>query len=138
MPPRGRPESVMARSERPLSPHLQIYRWYFTMALSIGHRVTGIALALGLLLLTWWLLALASGPEVFATVQAAMHSWFGVLVRFIYTFILFYHMANGVRHLVWDAGYGLHPVTAYQSGIAVLGFAGGATILVWLALAIGG
>ena len=96
----------MARSERPLSPHLQIYRWYLTMALSIGHRVTGIGLALGLMLLTWWLLALAAGPEAFATVQAVMRSWPGVLVLFLYTFVLFYHLGNGIRHLVWDAGYG--------------------------------
>jgi succinate dehydrogenase / fumarate reductase cytochrome b subunit len=130
--------SVMARSERPLSPHLQIYRWYFTMALSIGHRVTGIAMALGLLLLTWWLLALASGPGAFATVQAAMHSWVGAPVLFVYTFVVFYHMGNGVRHLVWDAGYGLDPTTAYQSGLGVLGFAGAATVLVWLGLALGG
>ena len=128
----------MARSERPLSPHLQIYRWYLTMALSIGHRVTGIGLALGLLLLTWWLLALASGPAAFATVQAVMHSWLGVLVLFIYTFVLFYHLGNGVRHLVWDAGYGFDVEVAARSGIAVLGFAGIATVLVWLVLAIAG
>jgi succinate dehydrogenase cytochrome b subunit len=128
----------MARSERPLSPHLQIYRWYFTMALSIGHRVTGIGLALGLLLLTWWLLALASGPEAFATVQAVMHSWIGGLVLFVYTFVLFYHLANGVRHLAWDAGYGFELPTAINSGIAVLGFAGALTVLVWLVIAIAG
>lgn len=128
----------MARSERPVSPHLQIYRWYLTMALSIGHRVTGVGLALGLLLLTWWLLALASGPEAFATVQAAMHSWFGVLVLFIYTFVVFYHLGNGVRHLVWDAGYGFDIEVAAHSGIAVLAFAGVATVLFWLVLEIVG
>ena len=84
----------MAQAERPLSPHLQIYRWYFTMALSIAHRVTGVGLALGLMLVTWWLLALASGPEAFATVQAVMRSWFGVLVLFLYTLVLFYHWAT--------------------------------------------
>ncbi len=128
----------MARSERPLSPHLQIYRWYLTMALSIGHRVTGIGLALGLVLLTWWLLALASGPEAFATVQAVMHSWLGVLVLFLYTFVLLYHLGNGIRHLVWDAGYGFDIEVAARSGIAVLVFAGVATVLVWLVLAIAG
>jgi succinate dehydrogenase / fumarate reductase cytochrome b subunit len=130
--------SVMARSERPLSPHLQIYRWYFTMALSIGHRVSGVGLALGLLLLTWWLLALASGPDAFATVQAVMHSWLGRLVLFVYTFVLFYHLANGVRHLAWDLGYGFELRTAISSGIAVLAFAGALTVLLWLALAIVG
>jgi len=128
----------MARAERPLSPHLQVYRWYFTMALSIGHRVSGVGLALGLVLLTWWLLALASGPEAFATVQAVMHSWFGVLVLFAYTFVLFYHLANGVRHLAWDMGYGFELPTAIASGIAVLVFAGAMTVLVWLVIAIAG
>ncbi|HSA79429.1 MAG TPA: succinate dehydrogenase, cytochrome b556 subunit [Geminicoccaceae bacterium] len=128
----------MARSERPLSPHLQIYRWYLTMALSIGHRVSGIGLALGLLLLTWWLLALASGPEAFATVEAVKDSWIGVLVLFGYTFVLFYHLGNGIRHLVWDAGYGFDIRVAAQSGLAVLAFAGAMTLLVWLAIAIAG
>lgn len=128
----------MARSERPLSPHLQVYRWYFTMALSIGHRVTGVGLALGLVLLTWWLLALASGPDAFATVQAVMHNWIGVLVLFIYTFVLFYHLANGVRHLAWDAGYGFELPVAISSGVAVLGAAGVLTIVFWIALAIAG
>ena len=128
----------MARSERPLSPHLQIYRWYLTMALSIGHRVSGIGLALGLILFTWWLLALASGPEAFATVQAVMHSWIGVLVLFLYTFVLFYHLGNGVRHLVWDAGYGFDIEIAARSGIAVLAFAGIMTVLTWLVIAIAG
>ncbi len=128
----------MARSERPLSPHLQIYRWYLTMALSIGHRVSGIGLALGLILFTWWLLALASGPEAFATVQAVMHSWIGVLVLFLYTFVLFYHLGNGVRHLVWDFGYGFDIEIAARSGIAVLVFAGIMTVLTWLVIAIVG
>jgi succinate dehydrogenase / fumarate reductase cytochrome b subunit len=128
----------MARSERPVSPHLQIYRWYLTMALSIGHRVSGVGLALGLLLFTWWLLALASGPEAFATVEAAMGSWLGVLVLFIYTFVVFYHLGNGVRHLVWDAGYGFDIEIAARSGIAVLAFAGVATVLFWLVLATSG
>jgi succinate dehydrogenase / fumarate reductase cytochrome b subunit len=128
----------MARSERPLSPHLQVYRWYFTMALSIGHRVTGVGMAVGLVLLTWWLLALASGPEAFATVQAVMHSWLGVLVLFVYTFVLFYHMANGVRHLAWDAGYGYELPVAINSGFAVLAFAGAMTVVTWLVIALGG
>lgn len=125
----------MARADRPLSPHLQIYRWYFTMALSIAHRATGIALAAGLVLLTWWLLALASGPSAFATVQAVVDSWFGALVLFGYTFVLFYHMGNGVRHLVWDLGYGFDVEVARQSGAAVLAFAGAMTIIVWIVVA---
>jgi succinate dehydrogenase / fumarate reductase cytochrome b subunit len=125
----------MARADRPLSPHLQIYRWYFTMALSIAHRATGIALAVGLVLLTWWLLALAHGPDAFAVVQSVIDSWIGVLVLFVYTFVLFYHMGNGVRHLVWDFGYGFDVDVARRSGIAVLVFAGAMTVVTWLVIA---
>jgi succinate dehydrogenase / fumarate reductase cytochrome b subunit len=128
----------MARADRPLSPHLQIFRWYFTMALSIAHRVTGVGLALGLVLLTWWLLALASGPEAFATVQGVMASWFGALVLFIYTLVLFFHMGNGIRHLVWDFGYGFDVEVARLSGAAVLVFAGAMTLIVWLGIALAG
>jgi succinate dehydrogenase / fumarate reductase, cytochrome b subunit len=133
-----RPETLMAKAERPLSPHLQIYRWYLTMALSIAHRVTGSAMAIGLLLFTWWLLALASGPEAFATVQSVMRSWLGLLVLFGYTFVLFFHMGNGIRHLVWDVGYGFDPTTAYHSGIAVLIFAGVMTVVTWLIVGLAG
>jgi succinate dehydrogenase / fumarate reductase cytochrome b subunit len=125
----------MAQADRPLSPHLQIFRWYFTMALSIAHRATGIALAAGLVLLCWWLLALAQGPEAFAVVQGVIDSWFGVLVLFLYTLALFYHMGNGVRHLVWDFGYGFDVDVARRSGVAVLVFTGAMTVLVWLVVA---
>ncbi len=128
----------MAKAERPLSPHLQIHRWYFTMALSIAHRITGVGLALGLVLLTWWLIALASGPDAFATVQAVMDSWIGALVLFVYTFVLFYHLANGVRHLAWDFGYGFELETARATGHAVLAFAGAMTVLTWLIIVIVG
>lgn len=128
----------MVRSNRPLSPHLQIYRWHLTMALSIGHRVTGIGLALGLVLLVWWLVALASGPAAFATVQAVMDSWIGALVLFGFTFAVLYHLANGIRHLAWDLGYGFDLGTAVGSGIAVLAIAGAATILIWLVIVLGG
>lgn len=121
-------------SGRPLSPHLQIYRWYLTMALSILHRVTGAGLAVGLLLFTWWLMALAGGPESFADVQAVMNNFFGALVLFGFTAFLFYHTLNGIRHLVWDAGYGLDTVTAHQSGIWVLIGTAVLTVITWLAL----
>ncbi len=129
----------MADLERPLSPHLQIYRWHLTMALSILHRATGLVLAAGLLLLTWWLTALARGPEAFALVRAAIDNPLGGLVLFAFTLAVFYHMANGVRHLVWDLGIGLGKEEAYRSGLLVLGFAGVATLLLWIAiLAFGG
>lgn len=125
-------------AERPLSPHLGIYRWYFTMALSIAHRASGIALAAGLVLLTWWLLALASGPEAFASIHWLVDSWFGGLVLFGYTFVLFYHFGNGVRHLGWDMGYGFDLETARMSGYAVLAFAAVMTLLVWIIVGIAG
>src|SRR3712207_3776828 len=103
----------MARADRPLSPHIGIYRWYLTMALSIAHRVTGGALAVGLLLLTWWLVALAAGPESFGTVQAVMDNFLGGLVLFAFTAFFFYHTLNGIRHLVWDTGYNLEKVAAF-------------------------
>lgn len=128
----------MAKVERPLSPHLQVFRWYFSMALSIAHRATGIAMATGLVFLTWWLLALASGPEAFGVVRAIVDSWFGTLVLLVYTFIVFYHMGNGVRHLVWDAGYGFDIEVARRSGIAVLVFAGVMSVLTWIVVGIAG
>jgi succinate dehydrogenase / fumarate reductase cytochrome b subunit len=131
-------EPAMAQADRPLSPHIQIYRWPLSMALSIAHRATGIGLALGLILVTWWLLALASGPDAFATVQAVMRSWLGVLVLFFWSLALFFHLGNGVRHLVWDAGYGYEIETARKSGIAVLIFAGAMTVLTWLVIALVG
>jgi succinate dehydrogenase / fumarate reductase cytochrome b subunit len=126
----------MAKATRPLSPHLQIFRWYLTMALSIAHRASGMALAIGLVLLTWWLVALASGPDAFAAVEWWKDSVLGVLVLFGYTFVISYHLGNGIRHLVWDMGYGFEPAIARLSGLAVLAFAGGATVLIWLAIAI--
>jgi len=97
----------MASPNRPLSPHLQVYRWQMTMALSILHRITGVGLGLGALLLVWWLVAAASGPAYFDLVQAVMSSWIGRLVMFGFALALFLHLCNGIRHLVWDAGYGL-------------------------------
>jgi succinate dehydrogenase / fumarate reductase cytochrome b subunit len=128
----------MAQAARPLSPHLQIYRWYFTMALSIAHRASGVALAVGLVLLTWWLVALASGPDYFALVQGVMDNILGGLILFGYTFVLLYHLANGIRHLAWDAGWGFEKEQARRSGLLVLAAAGGLTLLVWmLILALG-
>ena len=129
----------MARqAARPLSPHLQIYRWYLTMATSIAHRISGVALVLGLLLLTWWLTALARGPDAFAVVRAVTDNILGGLVLFGFTFAIFFHLVNGIRHLVWDAGVGLDKETAEQSSYLVIGVAGGLTILTWLVVLIFG
>jgi succinate dehydrogenase / fumarate reductase cytochrome b subunit len=91
---------------RPLSPHIQIYRWTLTMMLSILHRATGLALYAGTVLLVWWLMAAASGPADYALFQSHATAWYGRLVLFGYTWALFHHMFGGIRHFVWDTGRG--------------------------------
>lgn len=118
---------------RPLSPHLQIYRPQITSVLSITHRFTGLALAGGALLLTCWLCAGALGPGAFAAAQAVMGSWFGRLVLFGLTFSLFYHLANGVRHLAWDAGWGFDLPVLRKTGYAVIGFSVVMTLITFAA-----
>ncbi|MDJ0685923.1 MAG: succinate dehydrogenase, cytochrome b556 subunit [Alphaproteobacteria bacterium] len=122
----------MSMDERPLSPHLQVYRFQWTMAYSIFHRITGVALGVGTLYFAWWLLALASGPEAFATVQSFSGSWLGRLMLFGWTWALFYHLGAGVRHLFWDAGMGFELDTAEKSGHAVVGFSILATLALWV------
>ena len=95
-----------AAGKRPLSPHLQIYKPIPTMMSSIVHRITGCALYFGTLLVAWWLIAAASGPEYFATANWVFGSWFGQLVLFGFTWALVQHMLGGIRHFVWDLGYG--------------------------------
>ena len=118
----------MSSGNRPLSPHLQIYRPQLTAVLSILHRLTGVALAPGTLLLVYWLAAAAAGPEAFATAQMLVGSIIGRLLLLGWTFALFYHLCNGIRHLVWDAGYGLELPDLYRSGWLVV-FASGALTL---------
>ncbi len=118
-------------AQRPLSPHLQIYRPQITTVLSISHRATGLALAIGTLLLVWWLVALASGPEAFATVQGFAGSWLGRLLMLGWTFSLFFHLANGIRHLFWDAGYGFDLKTTTASGWTVVAASVVLTLLAW-------
>jgi succinate dehydrogenase / fumarate reductase cytochrome b subunit len=110
----------MAAPNRPLSPHLQVYRWQWTMTLSILHRITGVALGVGSLLLVYWLTAAATGSEAYARAQAFVGSWFGLLLLFGFSVALFYHLSNGIRHLFWDAGRGFELKTAYASALAVL------------------
>jgi succinate dehydrogenase, cytochrome b556 subunit len=119
-------------SSRPLSPHLQIYRWQWTMALSILHRATGVALAVGTLLLSWWLIAAAAGPEAFARAQGFIGSWLGLLMLFGWTFAFYYHLANGVRHLVWDAGYAFELQNARKGAYIVAGVSAGLTVVTWI------
>ncbi|MEX2644019.1 MAG: succinate dehydrogenase, cytochrome b556 subunit [Acetobacterales bacterium] len=123
----------MTASNRPLSPHLQIYRWQWTMTLSILHRATGVALSVGALLLVCWLLQLAGDGGGYRGLQDFLGSWFGRLLLFGWTFSLFFHLCNGIRHLVWDAGYGYELDTAYASAIAVVAASGVLTVLAWIA-----
>ncbi len=124
---------------RPLSPHLQVYRWQLTSVLSILHRASGVALAAGTLLLVWWLVAAAMGPGPYAGVQACLGSWFGRLVLFGWSAALFYHLCNGIRHLWWDTGGGLELRAVYASGWVVVAASAALTVLAWAAgLAIGG
>lgn len=108
------------RGARPLSPHLQVYRPEFTSVLSILHRITGVAMTLGAVLVVWWLVAAATGPEYFAFVDGLMTSVAGDLVMLGSAFAFCYHMGNGVRHLFWDMGYGFELETARRSGYAVV------------------
>jgi succinate dehydrogenase / fumarate reductase cytochrome b subunit len=97
------------RSERPISPHLTIYRLTLTMAMSIAHRLTGMALYFGTLLLVWWLVAAATSARQYDLVNAVFSSWIGRIVLFGYTWALMHHMLGGMRHLIWDTGRGFEP-----------------------------
>lgn len=109
-----------AKRARPLSPHLQIYKPQITSVLSITHRATGIALAVGTLLLTAWIVVVAVGPEAYEGFAGFLGSWLGKLLLLGWSVALFYHLLNGIRHLFWDAGRGFELKTAYASGLAVL------------------
>ena len=120
------------QANRPLSPHLQIYRWQISMFTSIAHRVTGALLSLGSIFLAIWLISAGSGPDTFATVNGFAGSWFGQLLMFGWSFALFFHLCNGIRHLVWDMGAGLDLKTAHTTGYAAIGVAAVLTVLVWI------
>lgn len=122
----------MSNQDRPLSPHLQVYRPQITSVLSIAHRATGIVLAVGLVPLLWWLAAAASGQGAFDTVQAAAGSVLGRLFLFGWTFALFYHLCNGIRHLFWDMGRGFELATVSLTGWLAVVAAAGLTVLSWV------
>src|SRR5882762_8343721 len=120
--------------ERPLSPFMfpAWYRFQITSALSILHRLTGIALSVGSILLAWWLIAVAAGGQIFAATHAFIASPIGVVLLFLWSVAFFYHLCNGVRHLAWDAGYGFEIRTAARSGYAVIAMTALLTLLAWL------
>ena len=105
---------------RPLSPHLGIYRWPITMATSITHRITGVGLAGGTLLIAWWLLAVSYGPETYNSFCSVMATPLGQIVLYGFAWSLAYHFLNGIRHLCWDFGYGFAMPTANFTGITVI------------------
>ncbi|HIJ44455.1 MAG: succinate dehydrogenase, cytochrome b556 subunit [Rhodospirillales bacterium] len=123
----------MSTRSRPRSPHLQIYRPQITSILSIAHRLTGVVLAAAALLLTYWLASAAYGPESFARAQAFFGHWFGRLILFGVTFFLFYHLCNGIRHLLWDIGWGFELPRLRSSGVVVVVASTVLTVLIWFA-----
>jgi len=123
---------------RPISPSVTTWRWHLTMFASIMHRVTGVGLYGGALLLMVWALSLAAGPDAYATFTGVAGSIPGKIALMALTLSAFYHLGNGIRHLAWDAGYGFKPKTATGTAWLVIGFALIATLLFWGLLAMMG
>jgi len=121
----------MPNEHKPLSPHLQIYRLPLTAVLSISHRFTGAFLGLGTLLLIVVLAAAASGSQAYETTHALVTAWFGQLLLFLWTFALYFHLCNGIRHLIWDAGFGFQPDAVQKSSWSVVAVAVLLTLSTW-------
>lgn len=128
----------MSQSTRPLSPHLQVYRWQVSNTLSILHRITGVGLTLGALCLVGWLLALASGQAAYTGAITLLGTLVGQLALVAWSFCFFYHLCNGIRHLAWDTGRGFDKATARKSGLAAVSGAVVLTVLFWVMVAAGG
>ncbi|MGE5271280.1 MAG: succinate dehydrogenase, cytochrome b556 subunit [Thiohalocapsa sp.] len=122
----------MVSDPRPLSPHLQVYRWQLTSVLSILHRAAGVALSAGTILLVWWLVAAAEGAQSYAGIQTFLGSWIGLVLLFVWSLALFYHLCNGLRHLWWDTGRGLDLPAVYAGGWAVIAGTAALTIACWV------
>ncbi len=122
----------MSSANRPLSPHLQVYRLPLLAILSISHRMTGVAMSVSALFLVYWLAAMASGPAAFEAAQGFFGHIIVQLILIAASYALFYHLCNGIRHLFWDAGKGFEVAVAERSGRLVLVAAGVLTALVWL------
>jgi len=117
---------------RPLSPHLQVYRWPISMALSILHRASGVALGVGTLLMAWWLIAAATSPAAFAMAQGLIGSPVGLLCLFGWTVALMFHFCSGIRHLVWDLGKGFEAPSYNNSAWMVLIGTALSSALIWI------
>ena len=122
----------MSNRARPLSPHLQVYRWQITMAMSILHRASGIVLSLSAFGLACWLVAVAQGGEAYERVAALLFSPLGKVAMFGASLALVYHLLNGIRHLLWDAGWGFELATAYRTGWAVMIGTAILTVAAWV------
>ena len=122
----------MSRAKRPLSPHLQVYRPQLTSVLSITHRLSGVALGVGTLLLVYWLASAAAGPEAFESAQSFVGSFLGRLLLFGWTLGLFFHLCNGIRHLFWDIGMGFELDDVYRSGWTVVVATAVLSLLTWI------
>jgi succinate dehydrogenase / fumarate reductase cytochrome b subunit len=122
----------MSASDRPLSPHLQVYRPQLTSIMSITHRATGVALAVGTLLLVCWLVSAAMGPDNYIGLQHFLASPIGIVLLLGWSWSLFYHLCNGIRHLVWDAGHCLDLKGCYTSGYVVLAASTALTAIAWV------
>lgn len=121
----------MVTDNRPLSPHLQVYRPQLTSMTSIAHRFSGVLLSLGMIVVVSWLVGLAAGPSAFEAVNGWLGSLPGLVLLFAWTVSLFYHLFNGIRHLLWDAGWLLELKGAYASGWTVLTVTVVLTAIVW-------
>ncbi len=117
---------------RPMSPHIQIYKLPFTAKLSILHRGTGAVLFAGLILMVLVLLSISNGAESWASMQGFLSSFIGKFILFGFTFSLYYHLCNGIRHLFWDVGMGFEMEDAIKSGLAVIGSSVFLTLLTWI------
>jgi succinate dehydrogenase cytochrome b subunit len=121
-----------ASAERPLSPHLSIYKPMLTTMMSIVHRITGFGLYFGTLLVAWWLIAAASSPNAYAGIGSFMSSFFGRFILFGYTWALVHHMLGGIRHLIWDTGRGFGPQEREWLAAANLIGSIALTIIIWV------
>lgn len=123
---------MSSNQQRPVSPHLQVYKLPLTAMLSISHRISGIVNTLGALLLVYVLAKAAGGPDSFDGTHAVLTSWFGKLVLFGFTLSLYYHFCNGIRHLFWDVGKGFELEVADKTARLALIAAGVLTLLTWI------
>lgn len=128
----------MATHNRPLSPHLDIYKLPLTAIVSISHRITGVALAAGTILLACWFVSAAAGPEAYASINGFLGSWFGIILLFLWSFAMFFHLCHGIRHLFWDTGRGLELACVEKSSRVVPIAAAILTVLTWIIAAAGG